>query len=98
VSQEAAAIPQAQANVYEADADVLRSARYLLGLSVQNLAAASGVSTATIARFEARQDGAAKIKPANRRRLQATLEAAGIRFSREDDGAVVIRRVAPQSS
>jgi len=91
-------IPQAQADAYEADADVLRSARYLLGLSAQDLAAASGVSIATIARFEAKQEGAATIKAANRRRLQATLEAAGIKFSREADGTIVIRRFAPRRS
>jgi len=83
-----------QAEAFEADADVLRCGRYLLGLSVQELADASGVSTATIARFEATQTGASKIKPANRRRLQATLEAAGLGFSREADGTIAIRRFA----
>jgi PAS domain-containing protein len=93
--QDTPSSPNAQTEVYEADSDVLRCARHLLGLSVQDMAAASGVSVATIARFEAKQDGAAKIKPVNRRRLQAALEAAGIEFSREADGAVVIRRLAP---
>ncbi len=57
----------------------IRSARALLGISVEELSQLSSVSWATIQRFES-AGGVPKSRSGTLERVVAALEAAGIRF------------------
>ena len=64
----------------------IRTARFALRWSIQELARRSMVSTSTIKRVEA-DDGRPSATAANLAALQSTLEAAGIEFiGTPDDG------------
>ncbi|MQX37347.1 helix-turn-helix domain-containing protein [Roseospira navarrensis] len=62
-------------------------ARTALSLGVRDLAAAAGVSTQTVARFE-RGD---QLKPATVETLRAALEAGGVEFIPENGGGPGVR-------
>jgi transcriptional regulator with XRE-family HTH domain len=64
-----------------------RMARAALGLGVRELAAATGVSTNTITRFE-RGD---QLRVATIARLRAALEKAGMEFIPENGGGSGVR-------
>ena len=71
----------------------IRSARFALRWSVDELASRSKVSTSTIKRIEA-EDGRPSATEANAAALQIALEAAGIEFiGAPDDGPGI--RVRP---
>ncbi len=61
----------------------LKAARALLGMSVNQLAEASGVSAATIARHEA-GDGSARVRPRKLARVRDVLTARGVVFGQVD--------------
>jgi transcriptional regulator with XRE-family HTH domain len=63
----------------------IRAARALLRLTLKDLAAASGVSVATIVRVEA-EDGPPRATTANLNALRLALEAAGVAFIDPQDG------------
>jgi transcriptional regulator with XRE-family HTH domain len=65
-----------------------RAARGLVGLTQTDLAARSGVSLRTINNFETEQR---ETIPANLAALRRALEAAGLEFIDDDDGAVGVR-------
>lgn len=67
----------------------LRAARALINMTQDDLAAAAGVATKTIATFEA--EGRAP-RGATVEKLQAALETAGVVFIETDNGAGVILR------
>ena len=84
------------APVWEIKPEHCRAARYLLGWTVSDLSRVSGVSNATIGRFE-RDEGAPHARTA--RDLRRALEEAGVRWSDGEpatpfvkcgDGTVVI--------
>lgn len=85
--------PAAPAPVDVADAPEgpeLRAARALIGLTVDELADAAGVSAATISRHEdTRQTG--RIRPSKLARLKASLAELGVTFHRERAGGAFIR-------
>lgn len=63
-------------------------ARAALQIGVRDLAASSGVSAMTISRFENGHSGG---QAETLRKLQATLEAAGLEFISENGGGVGVR-------
>jgi transcriptional regulator with XRE-family HTH domain len=69
----------------------VRAARALLQWRQEDLAAASGVGSATIRRIEAR-NGPLAGTVATMRRLQAAFEKAGIEFLEDGDGLGVKMR------
>lgn len=69
----------------------LRGCRGLLDWTVSRLAANSGVSAATIVRYEA---GGAGVRAGTVARLRAAVESAGVRFSAGPDGPAIHHRPA----
>jgi transcriptional regulator with XRE-family HTH domain len=68
----------------------LRGARGLLNLSAETLAEETKVSLRTIRRAE-QDDGKIQINAANAERLKSVLEARGIVFFEDRDGAVGVK-------
>lgn len=68
----------------------LRAARALRNLTMRDLAAASGVSLATVMRAEA-VDGPPSITRPNLAALQTALEAAGVEFIPPNGGGPGVR-------
>jgi predicted transcriptional regulator len=64
---------------------LIRAARALLGISVKDLTAATGVAEATIRRAEA-TSGSLKMTVANQRRLVDAFDARGVLFLDCADG------------
>jgi transcriptional regulator with XRE-family HTH domain len=60
-----------------------RAGRALIGMTVDALAAASGVSRATIMRYE---NAGGDVLLSNLKKMQAALEGQGIRFIDDDEG------------
>lgn len=63
-----------------------RAARALLGWTVQHLAQVSGVSSATITRFESPSLEKSAIRPASRHDLATAFEESGVRFGSLSSG------------
>ena len=76
--------------------DQIRAARGALNWSVRELAARSGVATATIVRYEA-EIGVPKSRKKNLEILRQTLEAAGIEFIGSPDDRPGIRIGSPRT-
>ena len=70
----------------------MRAARAILGWTMKDLAARSGVSFSTVRRTEDEERGAA-ITNANLKAILSALESAGIEFIEAEDGApgIIIR-------
>lgn len=68
----------------------IRSARYALRWSIQELARTSGVSNSTIKRVEVR-DGIPPVTVSNLAAIQSAFEAAGIEFIGSPEDAPGIR-------
>ena len=69
----------------------IRAARALLGISARELARRAGVSPRTIANAEA-ADGPPPVQVQTLERIRATLEEAGIEFTRNANGVSIRRR------
>ena len=65
----------------------LRMARSALGWSVRDLSERTGLGTATVSRFENGADAYSETL----RKIEAVLEAEGIRFGKDDDGGFWVR-------
>ncbi len=72
----------------------LRGCRGLLAWTIGDLAAASGVSPATIARYESRAAAEEASRPRTLAKLRTALENAGIEFIANQDGGVCLRLVS----
>ena len=62
-------------------------ARSALGWSVRDLSERTGLGTATVSRFENGADAYSETL----RKIEAALEAEGIRFGKDDDGGLWVR-------
>jgi len=73
---------------------LIRAARGLVGWSQDKLALEAGLARATVA---AHEQGRGYCSPDSLRRMQRTLEAAGVRFVQEEtwEGVAQIRPTAP---
>jgi transcriptional regulator with XRE-family HTH domain len=65
----------------------LRMARSALGWSVRDLSERTGLGTATVSRFENGADAYSETL----RKIEAVLEAEGVRFGKDDDGGLWVR-------
>ena len=62
-------------------------ARSALGWSVRDLSERTGLGTATVSRFENGADAYSETL----RKIEAVLEAEGVRFGKDDDGGLWVR-------
>jgi hypothetical protein len=76
----------------------LRAARALVAWRAVDLAARSGVSSATILRAEQRGRGEVPMIPANARAVQKALEDAGVEFLDDGSPGVRLREAAGAAS
>ena len=65
----------------------LRMARAALGWGVRDLASQTGLGVSTVTRFENGADAYSETL----RKIEAALEAEGIRFGKDDDGGLWVR-------
>jgi transcriptional regulator with XRE-family HTH domain len=70
----------------------IKAARELLGWTQDELAEASGVSSPTIARLEAEDDGQLGGRPETGEKIRRALEKAGIEFTNGDGLGVRLKK------